>query len=97
VIFETNTYCMRRRIGRVRAGDVVRVVFAFDCRLAVGEYTVTIGVGESGQDIGGFRRTLLYASHARRFSVARCTDDIVWRGIVNLVPELSIHRERGDA
>jgi lipopolysaccharide transport system ATP-binding protein len=89
VIFETNTYCMRRPIGCVQAG-LLRVVFTFPCRLVWGEYTLTVGVAEHGRGLGDFERVLLYATHVSGFTVARNTDDIVWAGLVNLEPEAAI-------
>lgn len=89
VIFETNTYCMRQRIGRVQAG-IIRSVFTFRCRLVWGEYTLTIGVADQGYGLGLFKRQLLYATHVSAFTVAQNTDDIVWSGLVNLEPQVVI-------
>ncbi len=91
VVFETNTYGMRRRIGHVQAG-LMRVVFTFPCRLVWGEYTLTVGVGEHGRGLGDFERVLLYATHVSTFTVARNSDDIVWSGLVNLEPHVAIER-----
>ena len=93
VIFETNTYCMRRRIGRMEAG-LLRVVFTFPCRLVWGDYTLTIGVGEHGTQPRRLRTpVLLYAAHVAIFTVARNADDIVWNGLINLEPEAVIERQ----
>jgi lipopolysaccharide transport system ATP-binding protein len=91
VVFETNTYCMRRRIGHGPPG-IVRVVFTFPCRLVWGEYTLTIGVGDQGSGLGHFERVLLYATHVSTFTIARNSDDIVWDGLVNLEPTVAIER-----
>jgi ABC-type polysaccharide/polyol phosphate transport system ATPase subunit len=41
-VFGTNTRIERQRLGPFRAGDTVRVEFAFDCRLTRQEYTLTV-------------------------------------------------------
>jgi lipopolysaccharide transport system ATP-binding protein len=94
VVFETNTYCMRRTIGPVAAGELLRVAFDFACRLAPGTYTLTIGVADGGRNLGEFDRQLVYMSHVQAFSVVRNAQDIVWSGVVNLVPNVTTERRR---
>ena len=92
VVFETNTYCMRRTIGPVAAGELLRVAFEFACRLAPGAYTITIGVADGGRNLGDFERQLIYMSHVQAITVARNAQDIVWSGVVNLVPSVRTER-----
>ncbi|MFP5390817.1 MAG: ABC transporter ATP-binding protein [Gammaproteobacteria bacterium] len=91
-VFMTNTYCMRRPIGAVKAGDTVSVDFAFKASLAPGDYTITCGVAEGGAGEGDFRQTLARLHDARAFTVLRNLDAIVWSGAFNLDPACRIER-----
>lgn len=96
-VFMTNTYCMRRAIGKVAAGEQVAVDFSFKASLAPGEYTITAGVAEGGAGEGEFRQTLARVQDASAFSVLRNMDAIVWSGAFNLDPGCAIHRVRSPA
>jgi homopolymeric O-antigen transport system ATP-binding protein len=43
-IYGTNTEILQQYVGRVRSNEVVEVVFAFNCWLGVGEFSVTSAV-----------------------------------------------------
>ena len=91
-VFMTNTYCMRRPPGAVRAGEEIVVEFSFKAGLAPGEYTLTAGVAEGGAGEGEFRQTLARVQDAAAFTVLRNLDAIVWSGVYNLDPDCSIRR-----
>ncbi|WP_373890064.1 ABC transporter ATP-binding protein [Massilia sp. DJPM01] len=91
-VFMTNTYCMRRPIGAVAAGEAVAAEFSFKAALAPGEYTITAGVAEGGAGDGDFRQTLARVQDASAFSVLRNLDAIIWSGVVNLDPVLELQR-----
>ena len=92
-VFMTNTYCMRQRIGPVRAGEAVRAEFSFKAALAPGDYTITAGVAEGGAGDGDFRQTLARQQDAGAFTVLRNLDAIVWSGVCNLDPICELQRQ----
>nr|WP_315402447.1 ABC transporter ATP-binding protein [uncultured Duganella sp.] len=92
-VFMTNTYCMRQKIGPVRAGEAVRAEFSFKASLAPGDYTITAGVAEGGAGDGDFRQTLTRQQDAGAFTVLRNLDAIVWGGVCNLDPICELQRQ----
>lgn len=88
VLFETNSYCMRRPPGPVVAGAVLSASFSVPLSLFPDEYTVTVGLGAGGHGEGSFERVLNYLHEVHSFVVAPNPDSIVWSGLVNLQPEL---------
>jgi lipopolysaccharide transport system ATP-binding protein len=91
VIFETNTFAMREKIGKVYSGTSLKVIFGFHVPLSEGEYTISLGVADGGFGEGLFRRSLVYAHNSAAFNVLRNSDSIHWSGIVNLNPSISIN------
>jgi lipopolysaccharide transport system ATP-binding protein len=91
VVFETNTYCMNKFVGPVRAGDRAVVDFSFDAPLAEGEYTLSLGVASDGYGEGIFHHQLIYSDERAAFSVLRNLDSIQWAGVVNLAPDCTIN------
>jgi lipopolysaccharide transport system ATP-binding protein len=92
VIFETNTYCMNESIGQVIRGQSVCVKFAFKASLLSGEYTLTIGVADSGYLWGSFKQQLAYVHDLAPFTVLQNQESIRWAGIYNVEPKLAILR-----
>ncbi|WP_414514532.1 ABC transporter ATP-binding protein [Nostoc sp. PCC 9305] len=92
VIFETNTLCMGKKIGRVESGTLLEICFKFKVPLMEGEYTITFGVADSAIGESLFQRTLVYAHNVAALKVLRNKDSILWSGIVNLSPSISIHK-----
>lgn len=89
VIFETNTYCMKQKIGHVEKGEFLEFNFKFEVPISTGEYTITVGVVDSGYGEGSFKRTLVYSHSVAQFKVLPNKDSIHWSGIVNLKPSFS--------
>ncbi|MEH2125602.1 ABC transporter ATP-binding protein [Nostoc sp.] len=92
VIFETNTLCMGEKIGRVESGTLLEICFKFKVPLMEGEYTITFGVADSAIGESLFQRTLVYAHNVAALKVLRNKNSILWSGIVNLSPSISIHK-----
>jgi lipopolysaccharide transport system ATP-binding protein len=92
VIFETNTYCMNHVIGPVVRGEIVVVDFAFKAALHPGEYTTTVGVGDSGYLWGSFKQHLAYVHELAPFTVLLNHNAIRWSGLYNIAPTLRIQR-----
>jgi lipopolysaccharide transport system ATP-binding protein len=97
VVFETNTYCMKREVGCVAAGETLVIDFPFVSALIEGEYTVSIGVANGGHGEGLFHHQLIYAHDVTHFQVLRNLDSIMWSGVVNLFPSLNVIRESRQA
>ncbi|WP_199333844.1 ABC transporter ATP-binding protein [Oculatella sp. FACHB-28] len=91
VIFETNTFAMREKIGKVYNGTFLEVIFRFHVPLREGEYTISLGVADGGFGEGLFKRSLVYAHNSAAFNVLRNNKSIHWSGIVNLNPSISIN------
>lgn len=92
VIFETNTYCMKQKIGHVQKGEFLEFNFKFEVPISAGEYTITVGVADSGYGEGSFKRTLVYSHNIARLKVLINKNSILWSGVVNLKPSLSIQK-----
>lgn len=93
VIFATNTYCMGKKVEPVSVGELVNVKFKFDVPLREGEYTITVGIAESGFGEGQFREMLAWKHNVALLRVLRNRESIIWAGVVNLKPSVSIARE----
>jgi len=92
VIFETNTYCMGQQLGRVESDTFLETRFKFKVPLVEGEYTITLGIADSVIGESSFKRTLVYAHNVAALKVLRNKDSIIWSGIVNLCPSISINK-----
>ena len=93
IIFATNTYCMGKKVEPVSAGELLKVNFKFDVPLREGEYTITVGVADSGFGEGQFKQMLAWKHDVALLRVFRNRESIIWAGIVNLAPSVSIHRD----
>ncbi|NJM69668.1 MAG: ABC transporter ATP-binding protein [Scytonema sp. RU_4_4] len=92
VVFETNTYCMGQKVGRVESGTLLEIRFNFKVPLIEGEYTITVGVADSGFGEGLFEQTLVYAHNVTVLKVLKNKEAILWSGLVNLSPSISIFK-----
>ncbi|ARV60966.1 ABC transporter ATP-binding protein [Nostocales cyanobacterium HT-58-2] len=92
VIFETNTFCMGQQVGQVESGTLLEVRFKFNVPLTEGEYTITVGVADSGFGQSSFKQTLVYAHNVAAFKVLKNKEAILWSGILNLSPSFSIFK-----
>jgi lipopolysaccharide transport system ATP-binding protein len=88
VLFETNSYCMRKPPGPVAAGTVLTASFALPLSLFPDEYTITVGLGVGGHGEGSFEKVLNYLHEVHSFVIVPNPDSIVWGGLVNLQPQL---------
>lgn len=88
VLFETNSYCMRRAPGPAAAGAVLSAGFSLNLNLFPDEYTLTVGLGAGGHGEGSFENVLNYLHEVHSFVVAPNPASITWGGLVNLHPQL---------
>jgi lipopolysaccharide transport system ATP-binding protein len=89
IIFETSSYCMKRRIGPLPAGARLAAEFAFDLSVIEGEYSLTVGFANGGLGEHDYREVMLYLQGVRTLQVVRNRRDILWSGIAHLRPSLS--------
>ena len=92
VIFETNTACMNQVVGSVETNTPLEVRFQFAVPLVEGDYTVTVGVADSAFGEGHFKRALAYLHDSTALKVLRNKDAILWGGVVNLNPSVTISK-----
>jgi lipopolysaccharide transport system ATP-binding protein len=90
VLYETNTLCMRRAIGRVEAGDQVVVDFRFRLDVHQGDYSISLGIANDAVDQSSFKEQIAYIANASALSIARDLDSTIWSGIANLRPTVHI-------
>lgn len=93
VIFETNTFCMEQRVGKVVSSTLLEIRFRFYVPLVEGEYTITVGVADGAFGEGQFKRTLVYAHNFTVLKVLKNRNSILWSGIVNLQPSIFIDKQ----
>jgi len=86
VMFETNTFCMGRSIGRATCGQAILTTFTFRPSIPQDEYTVTVGLGNRGFGGGSFEEVVSYLHEVFSFSVMRAPASAIWSGLVNLHP-----------
>ena len=91
-VFMTNTHCMAVRIGPLSNGQSAEVSFSMKLSLAAGEYTITAGVANGGQGEGMLSQALVRRHASAVISVAANRLDILWSGVCNLHPSVSIVR-----
>jgi lipopolysaccharide transport system ATP-binding protein len=91
VVFETNTYCMKRTSAPLAAGRRIAIAFAMDCKLLPGEYAVALGVANRGINAQDFEEYLFLMNEAVLFAVLPNPESILFSGIVNLEPRFERH------
>jgi lipopolysaccharide transport system ATP-binding protein len=57
-----------------------------------GEYTISIGVADSGFGEWQFKRMLFYVHNLALLKVLKNKDAIIWWGIVNLAPSVAVYK-----
>lgn len=90
VVFESNTLCMDRSIGRVDAGTTIEARFRFNVPLPPGEYTITLGIADGGIGRCEFERVWMLQD-MMTLKILPNPDAIVWSGMVNLTPDFELH------
>lgn len=93
VIFETNSFCMNKTIGKVLKGETVAVGFKFKAGFVYGDYTITIGIANGGYSRTEFREVLGHYHGIAKITVLKNNDAIIWAGIYNVAPVFTIMRE----
>lgn len=91
VVFETNTLCMGRSVGKIAAGTMIDARFLFKIPIPPGAYTITVGIADGGIGRCEFERALLMQQDTMTFSVLPNPDAIVWAGMVNLSPQFELY------
>lgn len=92
VVFQTHTFCMGQKIERVAMGTLLETCFEFYVPLMEGEYTITVGVADSGYGQWQLERSLFFAHNMTVLRVLKNKDAILWWGMVNLDPSISFQK-----
>ena len=92
VLFESNTYCMKRQPGAVNAERTLVVRFTFMMTIWPDDYTITVGLADGGYGAASFKENLSYLNEVSGFTVLPNTGSITWAGIVNLNPAIEFEQ-----
>lgn len=92
VLYETNTYCMGKPLGKTNANSILSVQFSFALSLFPDEYTITIGLANGGYGEGEFREVICYLHEVSAFVVLPNPNAMTWAGMINLQPQLSFDK-----
>ena len=90
VIFETNTYCIKRKTFPLLEGERCDVCYSFPLPFSPGDYAVTLGVANKGFEQGSFEE-YLNLEEACIFRVVE--PDLYYAGIVKLCPNISMEKK----
>lgn len=87
VVYETNTYCLKRFAGPVQPGGTLTATFSLRLPLIEGDYSITAAVASGGKGRGEFEAALHFQHGARHFVVVRDWARPHWAGLVDLEAE----------
>ena len=91
VIYDTNTYCINKSIGLVKADEKIIVRWSLNCHLGEGDFAFVMGVANGGYNRGSFKDYLYFDQAFKVLKVIHKGDD-VWSGFFNLMPQVEIYR-----
>lgn len=89
-IFETSTYAMSMAQTPIAADAEVEVRFAFDCNLAPGQYSFSVGVANRGYGRGEFEEYSLLMHDVEQLQVLESPAAIFYGGVFNMRPAVSV-------
>jgi lipopolysaccharide transport system ATP-binding protein len=92
VLFETNTHCMGCTPGPAAANSLLEVRFRCAVPLFPTQYTISIGVADNAIGPANFAHTLIYAHDVAVLTVLHNSQDMIWAGLINLQPTVSVLR-----
>lgn len=90
VLFETNTYCMKKETFPLRKGESCEVRYDFPSIFSPGDYSITLGVANRGFDRGSFEE-YISLEEACLFKVL--DRNMYYAGLVKLSPDISLAKE----
>lgn len=89
-LFETNTYCMGIKNPPLKKGQKVKITYKMKVPLSAGNYSISIGVANKGYDRGSFEEYLLQTHDVDILKVVSKDDSIIYSGIFNMNPQVSV-------
>ncbi|AKB49880.1 ABC transporter [Methanosarcina barkeri str. Wiesmoor] len=89
-VFETNTYCMGITNSPLKKGQNIKITYEMKIPLSAGNYSISIGVANSGYDRGSFEEYLLLAHDVDILKVISRNDSIIYSGVFNMSPQVSV-------
>ncbi|MFT4929846.1 MAG: lipopolysaccharide transport system ATP-binding protein [Phenylobacterium sp.] len=84
-IYESNTYCLGYKPGRVDSMEELCVEFSFKCHLGEGDFSFVLGVADGGYDRGSFNEIIYFEQDYKVIKIL-CSDNDTWSGFFNLQP-----------
>jgi ABC-type polysaccharide/polyol phosphate transport system ATPase subunit len=94
-VFETNTYCMKQETKKLSEGQIEKIEWSMNFPLSSGTYSFSIGVANKGYDSGSFKEYSLLIHDVSTIRVISNTRSIVYSGIFNLNPKISLEKGSG--
>jgi ABC-type polysaccharide/polyol phosphate transport system ATPase subunit len=92
-VFETNTHCMKMKTKKLLKDQTAKIEWSMDFPLNAGTYAFSIGVANKGFDKGSFEEYLLQIHDIEILKVLTNSRSILYSGIFNMQPTISIHYE----
>jgi ABC-type polysaccharide/polyol phosphate transport system ATPase subunit len=89
-VFETNTCCMDKKNKPLKAGELARITFKFQCNLYQGDYSITIGVADKCYNKGSFEQYLLLSHDVSIIKVIENKQSIKYGGVFNMNPDVRV-------
>lgn len=83
-VFMTNTHSMQTKVSSVTNKTRMHISFIFDCMMAPGEYTFTIGVADNAVSDKGFEKQLARLQNVSAFTVIPLVGNYQWAGQCDL-------------
>jgi lipopolysaccharide transport system ATP-binding protein len=78
--------------GPAAANSLLEVRFRCAVPLFPTQYTISIGVANNAIGPANFERTLIYAHDVAVLTVLHNSQDMIWAGLINLQPTVSVLR-----
>ena len=89
-IFETNTYCMKMKPGKLSKGQTAKIEWIMNFPLFSGTYSFSVGVANRGFDRGSFEEYLLLIHEVDIIKVLSKQDAITYAGVFNITPTVQL-------
>lgn len=93
VVYGTNTYCSNIKTFTLDKGFAAKIIYKIKIDIAMGEYTLTIGVANGGYNKGSFEEYLYMGNNIISFSVID-NDKPYYDGVIRLYPDIIVTVEK---
>ena len=94
-VFETNTYCIGAKTFSLKSGQIAELKWEFFFPLSAGDYSFSVGVANKGYGRDAFEEYLLMAHDIEVIKVIPNGNSIIYSGVFNMNPKVTIQEEFG--